>query len=279
MKSFAPFTALSFVASIYRQIATVKSSLNMGGYNSNIGTNPALPLQFFAFPNNTCPYAQRTHMTLIELGIPFDLQTVIKGEDWYRKINPLGKVPALRIPSSMDVIYESAICNEYLCDVALLESNLQSISFMPNDPMGKAKIRLLNHYCDALGKAQFTYLMNKDDDKEESLALGVNKALEVYENALMSSGGPYFMGKDFTLADVHVFPFLQRLIITLSHFKQYQIPSTQFPLLLKWFDLCLERESVKKSSMDREKTIEVYNTFVNSNYDFGGLNANNNNKK
>jgi hypothetical protein len=47
---------------------------------------------------------------------------------------------------------------------------------------------------------------------------------------------------------------------------------------LKWFDLCLERQSVKKSSMDREKTIEVYNTFVNSNYDFGGLNVNNNKK-
>jgi glutathione S-transferase len=279
MKPFTPITVLSFITSAHRQPSIPQSSLNMGGYNSNIGTNPTLPLQFFAFPNNTCPYAQRTHITLLELDIPFDLQTVNKGEDWYRKINPLGKVPALRVPSSMDVLYESAICNEYLCDLALESNGTTSAStLMPNNAMEKAQIRLLNHYCDALGKAQFTFLMNKDEDKEERLVLELNKALQVYEDALISSGGPFLRGKDFTLADVHVFPFLQRLIITLGHFKKYEIPSTQFPLLLKWFDLCLERDSVQKSSMSREKTIEVYSVFVNSNYDFGGLNTNDKNK-
>lgn len=247
-----------------------ETSINMGGYNSNIGVDPSIPIQFFMFPNNTCPYAQRTHITLLELDIPFDLQTVRKGEDWYRKINPLGKVPALRLPST-DVVYESAICNEYLCDLAL-ESDRHSL--MPKNSLMKAKIRILNHYCDELGKAQFTFLMNKDSEKDKILIQDMEKALQVYEDSLRKEGGSYLMGEVFTMADVHVFPFIQRLIITLLFFKKYEIPSAKFPLLLNWFVLCSGRESIQQSSMNSDKTIEVYQGFVNANYDFGGLNTN-----
>ena len=48
----------------------------MGGYDATIGAAPSTPIQFFTLPGNTCPYAQRTHIALVELGVPFDVTEV-----------------------------------------------------------------------------------------------------------------------------------------------------------------------------------------------------------
>ena len=247
-----------------------------GGYDATIGADPSTPLQFFTMPGNTCPYAQRTHMTLQELQLPFDVTEVsgIPKPDWFLSINPRGKVPTLRVPTQdYAVVYESAICNEFLCDYAT--SIKQKHTLMPSDPFSRATIRLLNDHCDnVFAKTQFTYLMNKEADKDDELCAEMETALNTYEEALDKSKGPYLLGDDFTLADIHVFPFIQRLVITLKHYKNYELPRDKFPKLLAWIDTCLARESVNHSSMSKEKTIEVYGRFVNNDYKFGGLNKN-----
>jgi len=266
-----------FASPTFNNRHTSPSTLGMGGYDATIGADPSTPLQFFLFPGNTCPYAQRTHIALNELGIPYDI-TEVSGRpapDWYLKINPRGKVPAIRIPTcDYEVIYESAICNEFLCDYtsSVLKKDHQ---LMPPDSILRARARLLNDNCDSvLGKAQFTFLMNKDAEKDAELAAEVEKALVVYEEALTRSAGPFLLGTEFTIADLHVLPFIQRLVITLQHWKNYEIPKGKFPKFLAWFDTCIERDSVKQSSMSKEKTLEVYKMFVESDYAFGGLNKN-----
>ena len=116
--------------------------------------------------------------------------------------------------------------------------------------------------------------MNKNEEKDDELCAEMESALGTYEDALVESKGPYLLGKDFTLADLHVLPFLQRLVITLKHWKNYELPKDKFPNLLLWLNACLSRESVKESSMSKEKTIEVYTRFVDADYQFGGLNKN-----
>lgn len=252
------------------------SSSLAGGYDATVGANPKTPLQFFTLPGNTCPYAQRTHITLNELGLPFDITEVtgMPKPDWYLKINPRGKVPAIRVPTAdYSVIYESAICNEFLCDYA--SSMKQQQTLLPMNPFTRAKIRLLNDHCDNVyGKTHFTFLMNKDDAKDETLRNEMEEALKVYEDALVESGGPYLLGEDFTLADLHVIPSIQRLAITLKHWKDYELPSDKFPKLIEWLDACNQRQSVKDSSMTKDKTVEVYKRFVEADYSFGGLNKN-----
>ena len=248
-----------------------------GGSDATIGAAPSTPpLQFFTMPGNTCPYAQRTMIALKELQLPFDITEVsgMPKPDWFLSINPRGKVPTLRVPTAdYAIIYESAICNEFLCDYAT--SIEQEHTLMPTDPFIRARIRLLNDHCDnVFAKTQFTYLMNKEDDKDDELCTDMESALNTYEEALVGSKGPYLLGGDFTLADVHVFPFIQRLVITLKHYKDYELQKDKFPKLLAWIDICLARESVKESSMTEEKTISVYDRFVNGDYKFGGLNKN-----
>jgi glutathione S-transferase len=150
-------------------------------------------------------------------------------------------------------------------------------NIMPQNPVLRARIRLLNDHCDNIfTKTQFTYLMNKDQDKDDHLVNEMEKALLTYENSLDKSGGPYLLGSQFTLADLHIFPFIQRLIVSLRHWKGYELPKDKFPKLLGWFSSCQARESVKMSSMTDEKIIQVYQKFMDVGYSFGGLNQNKN---
>lgn len=216
---------------------------------------------------------------ILHIDIPFDMVEV-SGQpkpDWYLKINPRGKVPALRVPSlGYDaIVYESGICNEFLCDYASMTLGKQHQLLPENDPLLRAKIRLWNDHCDTVySKTQFTFLMNKQDQKNNELKDDMEKALLFYEDILEKSEGPYFLGNQFSIADIHLFPFIQRMTVTLKHWKGYELSADKFPNTIKWIQRCSERESVKLSSMSEDRIIEVYSKFIEVDYQFGGLNKN-----
>lgn len=201
--------------------------------------------------------------------------------DWFMEINPRGKVPALQNLEDGTVLYESAICDEYLSDVAR-ERDPDSMpteggvwKLMPVSARKKAYMRLLNDHIDTvLGPAQYTFLMNDDKEKDAELEAALEGALDVLQDALVKSGGPFLMGKDFTLAEAHVLPFFLRLVVSLKHFKGYEIPSEKYGKLLEWYDLCSQRDSVQAAGKSEERIIEVYQMFVDMKYGFGGLNKN-----
>jgi glutathione S-transferase len=228
-----------------------------------------------------CPYAARTWITLLELGLPFELIGVNarNKEDWFLAINPRGKVPAIQNMRDGAIIYESVICNEYLSDYARQSSapieGGDVWKLVPVDAAEKAAMRLLNDHVDTqLGPVQYTFLMNDDTEKDLELKENLEEALRILQAALKARGGPFLMGKHFTLADAHVLPFFLRLVVSLKHFKGYEIPQKEFAPLLEWYALCSERDSVKAASKSDEKIIEVYQKFVDMKYGFGGLNTN-----
>lgn len=249
----------------------------MGGYDATVGVDPSTPIQFFTLPENTCPFAQRTAITFNELNIPAQVFKVTgrPKPDWFLKINPQGKVPTIRVPTfDQEVITESSICNEFLCDYATSVLK-KSQTLMPENPVTRAQIRLLNDHCDnVFTKTQFTFLMNKDPEKDKQLAEEMEKALLVYEESIKKHGGVYLLGEHFTLADIQIYPFIRRLMVTLQHWKNYHLPSDKFAKLLIWFNACTERKSVKEENISEEKIIEVYTKFFEINYKFGGLNQN-----
>jgi len=175
--SLLPSSSWPFVGT-----TTVTETSLRGGYDATIGVDPSAPLQFFTTPGNTCPYAARTYIVLKELDIPFDMMEVSGRPKpaWYLKINPRGKVPAIRLPAQGNkVVYESAICCEFLCDMMMTSSNHH---LMPSDAMDRATVRLLNDHCDnVFTKTQFTFLMNKDESKDEELRQDLEEALMTYE--------------------------------------------------------------------------------------------------
>mmetsp|Transcript_20520 Transcript_20520/g.29766 ORF Transcript_20520/g.29766 Transcript_20520/m.29766 type:complete len:298 (+) Transcript_20520:116-1009(+) len=276
------FATRSFIGShntLYRQnrsLGSERLSELRGGNDADLIKKDE-NIEFFTLQGGMCPYAARTLIVLHELGLQFDTVEVSgrPKPDWYLEINPRGKVPAIRVPSDKNtIVYESAICDEYLCDYYDLSVGGDR-NLMPRAPSERANIRLLNdHYDTVVGPAQFTFLMNKDSEKDEELENAMEKSLDVYEETLKNSGGPFLIGESFTLADVHILPFVLRLIVSLRHFKSYELPRKRYPLLLRWYELCSARKSVQEAARSEERIIEVYKMFVERDYAFGGLNKN-----
>ena len=105
---------------------------------------------------------------------------------------------------------------------------------------------------------------------QESLEDG----LQFYEDALEQSGGPFLLGDTFTLADAHLLPFMTRLLVSLRHFKNYELAPQLFQKLVAWHQECMQRPTVQAATPSEERIIEVYQKFVQIDYSFGGLNAN-----
>jgi glutathione S-transferase len=93
---------------------------------------------------------------------------------------------------------------------------------MPKSAAEKARLRLLCDFFDLdVVPAQYTYFMNRNETQETELQQkqALEDKLSVLEMALEASGGPFLMGQQFTLADVHVLPFYMRMVASLDHFK------------------------------------------------------------
>lgn len=269
------------------------SRLRAGGTENNNEDNAELPpplIKLAVFDGSSCPYAARTWMTVLELGIPHEILEVspMKKPAWLLERNPRGKVPVLENLSDGSVVYESSICNEYLCDLAREnEEKAETKSnsnhrLMPASAKDRAKMRLLcDHFDNDVAPAQYTFFMNTEDEKDDELRGKLEDALDYLENALLlaskeSKGASsyYLMGADFTLADIHVLPFLLRLVVSLKHFKGYQLPEARFPLLLEWYARCQERPSFQTTGKTEEDIITIYQRFKDMSYKFGGLNRN-----
>ncbi len=219
-------------------------------------------LQFYY--NSNCPYAQRTWITLLELGVPFEPIEIELGKDnktdWFLRLNPNGKVPVIK--QEEKIVYESLIVNEYLAEVFG--------KLMPNDPFLKAKTRILMARCDAnFVKYMYSYLSHnpsEDPDKEKQLQQQLITEFTFLDKTLYEKGKTYFLGDKFSLADVAYIPFMQRAIVTLSAFKNWDIFQLDLPALHNWIQSTNERKSCQETAMDEEKMKEIYARFLKLDY-------------
>lgn len=183
----------------------------------------------------------------------------------------LGKTPTLRLPAHDNkVVYESSIVTHFLCDYSSTMEN-KDAHLLPTDPFDKSKMALLNDHADnTLIPSIFTYLMGKEKDNS-SLRDKMEEGFSIFEKALEESGGPYLLGDQFTLADVHLVPFMYRMDVALKHFKNYEVNKEKFPKLLDWYETCRKRNSVYRAECTSGAIIENFRHFIEIDYDFGGL--------
>jgi glutathione S-transferase len=212
-------------------------------------------------------------MTLVELGLPFEMVHVdVRSKpEWYLTISPKGKVPALVNLDDGATVYQSAICNEYLVDfVQSMAMNPDDTdkagsnsrcSLMPTAPSDRARLRLLNDHVDSqIIPAQYAFLMNTDSERDKELGEAFATAWSTLENRL-EERGPYLMGSDFTLSDVHALPFFLRAKVSLTHFKGYNL-AEQFPHLSRWYDLCSKRECCRAAGKSEKELIDFYTSYM-----------------
>src|SRR5215467_2772983 len=160
-------------------------------------------MELYDYPD--CPFAQKVRVVLAEKELEYekvfvDLRT---GEHCqnavFLKLNPYGKVPVL-IDDEV-VVYDSTIINEYL------EDEYPHPALMPEDSGARARVRLLEDFCDNsfLPSAGFVLAeLNKpegeqDVDRLQRYRTELSRGLARLEGFF---GGKEFLVGEYSLADI-----------------------------------------------------------------------------
>ena len=152
-----------------------------------------------------CPYSQKVRIVLAEKDLEHELVHVdlAKGEQKtaeFRKLSPLGKVPVL-VDEDV-VVYDSTIINEYL------DEEYPNPPLMPeNDSAGRARVRLLEDFCDNFFIPSTIHILaelhrpeaERDHEKIRRFSGEIQRVLGWLDPQL---AGKAFLVGEFSLADV-----------------------------------------------------------------------------
>ena len=185
-----------------------------------------------------CPFVQRAVITLLHLEIPYSITYIDLGSppEWFTQLSPFGKVPVLKI-DQQDVIFESAIINEFLNDT-------HGGKLMPSDPIQRAIDRSWIEFGSSLTLDFSNLIHSQDAEAFESQLQLVSREMAWLENRL--GQGPYFNGDDFSLVDIAYAPLFMRTDFLQLADSLY--PQDRFPKLTAWAAKLLSIPELAKST-------------------------------
>jgi len=201
------------------------------------------------------PFAARIRVQLYakSLDIPLVAPPGGAGSEEYKKINPLGKVPALLLDDG-SVVPESIVIGEYL------EDRFPAPSLRPADATACARMRLLTHFTDSYLEpplhALFPQVMDPSARDPKLVAEKVAELATRYDQlaGFLTPGGPYAMGKDLTLADCVLFSlfFFATKVHPMLGDKD---PTASRPVLAQWWDAVQKHPAVAKVNAELAKAL------------------------
>ena len=209
-----------------------------------------------------CPYAQRTRLVLLEKGVSHSLTEIdLKAKpDWFEKVSPYSKVPV--IARGEEVIWESAVINEYLDEV------YPDPPLMPTDPGRRALARIWIDYCNVkFTPTWYKVLLTQEKDEQAALKAELREQFRYMEHeGLRALGdGPYWMGDALSLVDVSFYPWFERL----PAFEQYRGPMLpeDCERLRTWAEVMSRRDSVKATENPAEYYTKGYSRYADGTED------------
>ena len=179
-----------------------------------------------------CPYVQRAAITLNYKKQKFDIEYIdlANKPDWFLKLSPLGKVPIL-IVNENDVLFESAVINEYLDEVV-------GVKTLSSDPLEKAKERAWIEYSSSLLMDLFGIL---NSPKPTTVLDTFFNKLQKLESVISDSG---FFKKNFSIIDSSYAPIFFRMQFFDLLWNEKRFQNTK---VKKWAENLVARDYVKNS--------------------------------
>ncbi|CAD7697329.1 unnamed protein product [Ostreobium quekettii] len=179
-----------------------------------------------------CPYCQKVWMQLEEKRIPYVLEKInmrCYGEkpESFLRITSAGLLPVME--------FDGKVVTESIEIAKLLEREFPETPLLPPEGSDRQKVNALLRLERKIFSAWCQFLCNNWG--QAGLRRQFESTLDEVEAALKSSGGPYFLGADFSLVDVTFAPFLERMAASLAYYKGLKMRGTgQWPALERWFD-------------------------------------------
>jgi len=188
-------------------------------------------------------FASKSRIAIYEKGLNVELVDPPGGlsSAEYKKVSPLGKVPALVLDNGQ-LIAESELINEYL------EDKYPEKPLLPKDAEGRAKVRSFTRFHDLYLEPPLRALFPKlfgqqlDDKFIADKVAEANNRLDQLEAMI---GSPCAAGDMFSLADAALAPTMFFMTAFLSQFGS-KGPSEGRPKIAAWWGRVQEHPSVKK---------------------------------
>ncbi|KAJ5916294.1 hypothetical protein N7504_000309 [Penicillium tannophilum] len=192
------------------------------------------------------PNGIKASITLEELGlsyktVPIDISTNIQKENWFLKINPNGRIPA--ITDNSQRVFESGSVMLYLVDKYDTD---RKISYAPGTPEYIEQLSWLMFQMGGLGPMQgqanhFRLFAGARSDYGIKRYIDETKRLyAVLESRLKESR--YLAGDKYTIADIANFSWVR------SGPGALEIDLAEFPAVKKWVDEIEKRGAVQKGA-------------------------------
>ncbi|PGG99285.1 hypothetical protein AJ79_08591 [Helicocarpus griseus UAMH5409] len=223
---------------------------------------------WFCPTNHPARTVQRTWIALEEKKIPYQYLEI----DPYDKspsflaLNPKGLVPTLGAPlpnnQGTKPLYESNILNEYLEEAYPTHTP----HLLPKDPYERARARIWIDFVGArILPASRKLQTAKGSDEIQATRGELLKALKEF-TAQMDAEGPFFGGKEISLVDIALVPWVARFFLV----EKYKEGGLGVPKegqggqdeavwgrWRKWEKAVLERESVRNTMSDEVQYEEL----------------------
>jgi len=197
------------------------------------------------------PPCWRAEITLVEKGLQGYQKKLLSFEkkehksDEILKLNPRGQVPTF-LHGDININESGAIC-----DYLEARFHEQGIKLVPDDLAQMAVVRQRQHESANLVQKEVVDLLyyifkSKPEDIDPEQLKAKKKAfaeeLAVWEGYIKAQGdGGYLVGKNFTMADVFVYPYIA-FAVRMGLNLQANLPS-----MASWYDRITERPSVQAS--------------------------------
>jgi len=193
---------------------------------------------------------------LSEKGIEFEVTEIdLKDKpDWFLEISPYGKVPVVKHGDQL--IYESAIINEYLDEV------FPDTPMLGGTPAERAEMRIWIDFCNSRIQPGFVQIARAEADQFAEKVGAVEASFEMLEEYLEKNGrpDPYFAGDRLTLVDASYAPAFERFGV-LRELRGYEIPA-RFQRIHQWASALAGHPAVKMHAIPQEGLLANYSGWV-----------------
>jgi glutathione S-transferase len=129
---------------------------------------------------------------------------------------------------------------------------------LPKDNFERARIRLwIDHLTKKFIPAFYRTTQAQEEDKQKE---ALNELVDALKKYLDQVKGPWFSGEEFSLADITVAPWINRMYI-LEEYRGFtdELVGGRWP---EYKRLIKERPSVIKTSSDPERYVEIYQRYL-----------------
>jgi glutathione S-transferase len=192
---------------------------------------------------HTCPFVQRSAITLNHKGIAYETRYVDLNDkpQWFLELSPTGKVPVLVVNDDDGreiVLFESAVINEYLDEIT-------EGSLLPADPLLRARHRAMIEFASACVLDSFRMGVATSEADSRASAAALRAKLCRFEAELV---GPLFTGSELSLVDTASIPMLQRTAWVNELRPELEV-FAGLPRVQAWLAAAEQLDAVRKSTV------------------------------